>query len=234
MTIARAYIEIEGSAHEQIECTFNPDKLTLTKVNNWPYQQATGRAMPHIGFGGGQPATLQLTLIFDTTEGGGDKDVRKVTDKLVKLMKTGERRNQAHTSSGAGSRNPQRRPRKCTFHWGTILVFEAALTRLVLDFVLFNSEDGTPVRANATCTFTQVKDEDEFYKQNPTSGGRTGEQIVRLGPRETLDQVAYEAFGTTAMWRSLAAFNGIDDPLRMRAGDELLLPASVDDLKALG
>jgi hypothetical protein len=30
----------------------------------------------------------------------------------------------------------------------------------------------------------------------------------------------------------LAAFNDIDDPLRIRAGDQLLLPPSPDDLKA--
>ena len=52
-------------------------------------------------------------------------------------------------------------------------------------------------------------------------------------PRETLDQVAYANFGRTGLWRALAAFNGIDDPLRVQAGDSILLPASIDDLKAL-
>jgi hypothetical protein len=223
----RAYIQTEGG--DKIECSFNPDKLTLIKTNNWPQQQAHGKSLPHIGFGGGSPATLKATLIFDTTEDG--EDVRDVTNKLVKLMKVGDKHNEA---AGGKSKNPQKRPPTCTFVWGTILSFEAALTSLQLDFVLFKSDDGTPVRATAACTFTQMKDEDDFMKQNPTSGGRTGERIYRLGPRETLDQVAYEAFGNTALWRGLAAFNGIDDPLRVTAGQELLLPASADDLKALG
>jgi len=33
------------------------------------------------------------------------------------------------------------------------------------------------------------------------------------------------------MWRPLALFNGIDDPLRLRAGATVLLP-TVDDLPA--
>ena len=33
------------------------------------------------------------------------------------------------------------------------------------------------------------------------------------------------------MWRPLAAFNGIDDPLRLRLGTTLLLPTA-DDLMA--
>ena len=90
-----------------------------------------------------------------------------------------------------------------------------------------------PVRASVDVTFMQIADENVFPNQNPTSGGRTGERIHRLGPRETLDQVAYASYGQTGLWRALAAFNGIDDPLRLQAGDAVLLPARIDDLKAL-
>jgi hypothetical protein len=230
MSLERAYIKPEDGG--RIECTFNPAKLTITKVNRWTQQPAHGRALPRLGFASGQPATLKVTLIFDSTEEGGD--VRQDTDKLWELMYPGAHRNEAHKGSGAQKKNPQKRPQKCTFVWGKILSFEAALTSLTIDFVLFKSDDGTPLRANANCTFTQVKEDDDFPRQNPTSGGRTGERIVSLGPRETLEQVAYEAFGDTSLWRGLAAFNGIDDPLRIRAGEQLLLPPSADDLKALG
>jgi hypothetical protein len=233
MSLEHAYILPEGThAHsrEAIKCSFNPDKLSLTKINRWQPQPAQGQALPRLGFASGQPAKLKVTLIFDTTEHGGD--VRAETDKLWKLMWPSAKHNAAHGSSGAAAKNAQKRPRTCTFVWGKILTFECALTSLQLDFVLFLSQDGTPVRANAVCQFTQIVDERKFPRQNPTSGGLAGERVVRLGPRETLDQVAYESFGSTALWRELAAFNGIDDPLRIRAGDELLLPPSAEDLKA--
>jgi hypothetical protein len=233
----RAYIQVD-EWNDRIDFTFNPDKLSLIMANNWSQQPAQGRRLPRIGFGGGKPTILKVTLVFDGTE--VFKDVREETDKLVKLMKIGQHRNEAFKAGKAGKggkgggppKNPRKRPPTCTFVWGKILTFEAALTSLNLDYVLFASQDGTPLRANAVCTFTQMVEEDEFLSQNPTSGGRTGERVHWLGPRETLDQVAYEAFGSTALWRGLAAFNDIDDPLRIRAGDQLLLPPSPDDLKA--
>jgi hypothetical protein len=238
MTLLHARIEIEGDAHQSpIRCTFNPAQLTYIKSNTWTPQPATGKHQPSMGFGGGGPATLAATLIFDSTEDG--KDVREITDRLVKLMKVDEHlKNKLDKGGGGGhggghSNSQQHRPPTCTFTWGHILSFTGALQKLQLDFVLF-LPDGKPVRANAACTFVQVQDEELFPGQNPTSGGRTGERVHRLSPRETLEQVAYDAFGSTALWRNLAAFNGIDDPLRARAGDELLLPASVDDLKAFG
>ena len=39
----------------------------------------------------------------------------------------------------------------------------------------------------------------------------------------------YREYGDATMWRPLATFNRIDDPLRVRLGTTLLLP-TVDDL----
>ena len=64
-----------------------------------------------------------------------------------------------------------------------------------------SSTTGRPSRV-VDVTFKQIEDEDAFPKQNPTSGGRTGERVHRLGPRETLDQVAYDTFGDTGLWRA--------------------------------
>jgi hypothetical protein len=240
MTLLHAKIEIEGQEDRPILCTFNPDKLTYIKSNTWTPQPATGRHLPPMGFGGGHPATLKAILIFDRTEDSEEsgKDVRDISDRLVKLMKVDEHlKNKISKGRGGGgggqTKSQQHRPPTCTFSWGHILSFRGALQTLQIEYVLF-LPDGKPVRANATCTFVQVEDEDLFPNQNPTSGGRTGERIHRLEPRETLEHVAYQAFGSTALWRSLAAFNGVDDPLRLHAGDELLLPASADDLKAYG
>jgi nucleoid-associated protein YgaU len=42
---------------------------------------------------------------------------------------------------------------------------------------------------------------------------------------DTLASVAFRQYGDPAMWRPLAAFNGIDDPLRVRPGATLFVPA---------
>lgn len=232
MTLQKASIQpLEGTA-DMIEAMFNPDQITYTKQNNWTYQPTNGQGLPPGAFSTGLPATLLVTLIFDGTEDG--KNVAKVINKLTKLTKVDEALDNGtapRATSNARTPSQQHRPPKVSFMWGNYLSFDAVIQKVVSKFTLF-LDDGTPVRASVDVTFMQIADQDAFPNQNPTSGGRTGERIHRLGPRETLDQVAYASFGRTGLWRALAAFNGIDDPMRVQAGDAILLPASVDDLKA--
>ena len=67
------------------------------------------------------------------------------------------------------------------------------------------------------------------WRQNPTSGGLAVRRAHQLVDGDTLASVAYAEYGDPAMWRPLAAFNGIDDPLRLRPGTRLLLP-TLDEL----
>jgi hypothetical protein len=230
-------IEMANITHEQgksIKVMFNPDSITYTKANSWTIQPTNGQPLPEVAFASSTPATLVVTLIFDGTEKGDD--VAKMVDELAAFTKVDESLtngtiSNAKPAKGAPSA-PQHRPPTVRFMWGTFLSFKAVISRLVSHFTLF-LDNGTPVRASVEVTFQQVADDDAFKNQNPTSGGRTGERVHRLGPRETLDQVAYAVYGQTSLWRGLAAFNGIDDPLRVQAGDAILLPASAEDLKAL-
>jgi len=228
----RAKIKHENG--EELEVMFNPDQIKYTKVNTWNYQATNGQTLPPGSFSNSAPAKLDVTLWFDGTEKG--EDVSKMVDKLASFMKVDTSlANGAAAGSPRGhgqSQSQQHRPPTVTFLWGTYLSFVAVITNILGQFTLF-LDDGTPVRASVAVTFQQIGDKDVFEPQNPTSGGRTGERIHRLAPRETLDQVAYESFGKTGLWRALAAYNGIDDPLRLQAGDAILLPPSVDDLKAL-
>jgi hypothetical protein len=235
MTLQKAQIKPEPNGGDPVDVMFNPDQITYTKQANWNFQHANGQTLPGGAFTGGVPPTLQVTLIFDGTEDG--RDVAKIVDKLSAMTRVNSDLSNGTVSSGGAhphqvSPSQQHRPPTVQFTWGTFLSFKAAITKMISRFTLF-LDDGTPVRASVDVTFTQIVDQEFFPPQNPTSGGRTGERIHRLAPRETLDQVAYAAFGQTGLWRALAAFNGIDDPLRLQAGDPILLPASVDDLKSL-
>jgi hypothetical protein len=234
MTLEMATIKpLEPSGQAEIKAMFNPDHIIYTKTNTWNLHRTNGQNLPEVAFASGTPATLQVTLIFDGTEDG--ENIAKIVNKLTALTKVDKslkgRRSNAQ-GGDAPSNSFQGRPPTVQFHWGSYLSFDAVIKQITSKFTMF-LDDGTPVRASVDVTFMQIADEDAFPSQNPTSGGRTGERIHRLGPRETLDQVAYAAFGRTGLWRGLAAFNGIDDPLRLQAGDAILLPASADDLKAL-
>lgn len=42
---------------------------------------------------------------------------------------------------------------------------------------------------------------------------------------DTLQALAWQEYGDPAAWRLIAEANGIDDPMRLALGRELLLPA---------
>ena len=68
----------------------------------------------------------------------------------------------------------------------------------------------------------------EPFRQNPTSGSQDVRRVHRTVAGDTLASVAYAEYGDPASWRALAAFNGIDDPLRVRTGTMLMLPAAAE------
>ena len=41
---------------------------------------------------------------------------------------------------------------------------------------------------------------------------------------DTLQSVAFREYGRPTYWRAIAEANGIEDPLRLAAGTELLIP----------
>jgi nucleoid-associated protein YgaU len=61
--------------------------------------------------------------------------------------------------------------------------------------------------------------------RNPTSGGVPGRAVHLLAPGQTLPGLARDAYDEPGAWRALAAANDIDDPLRVRPGATLYLPA---------
>lgn len=232
MTLQKAQIKPLDGSLTPIDVMFNPDQIVYTKKNTWNIHPTNGQVLPAVSFTSSTPATLKVVLTFDGTEDGAN--VAHIVDRLAALTKVDQSLNNGTVGSGQGttSQSNQHRPPTVQFLWGTYLSFKAIIDTMTTTFTLF-LDDGTPVRASVDVLFKQIEDENAFPNQNPTSGGRTGERVHRLGPRETLDQVAYAAFGQTGLWRALAAFNGIDDPMRLQAGDPILLPASIDDLKAL-
>ncbi len=50
---------------------------------------------------------------------------------------------------------------------------------------------------------------------------------------DSLPSLAWREYGNATQWRAIAEANGIDDPMRLRPGTELLLPLA-DDLRRGG
>lgn len=215
--LAKAYLQVEGGA--KIDCWFNPTEYTVSKSNKWKVESVVGEGTPTAQFGGGDPQKIQLELLFDDTE-ARDGDVRRSTDQLFAAMDVDKKT--------ATSKNSARPP-MITFGWGHVTLFKAVADSLSVKFLMFRP-DGTPVRATVTMSLIQAasavgKSKPQGKrKTNPTTRGVEGYRTHVVIDGDTLQSVAFEAYGDAARWRTIAEANGIDDPMRVRRGTVLDIP----------
>jgi nucleoid-associated protein YgaU len=195
-----------------VNCMFNPYEYSVSKTNTYKQERQNRSDVPSFEFEKAGPQTLKLNLVFDTYE--SDEDVSLTTNKLWKLMESKTRRE--------GNRNKKVPPPEVAFEWG-VFRFVAVITDMTQTFTLFKS-DGTPVRAQVEVTFTQHKDVDDYPNQNPTSGGGEVERVWRVIAGDRIDTIAYEVYGDATRWRVIAAYNHLDNPAELRAGQHLLIP----------
>ena len=221
--LAPAKLDIEGQG--EIPCWFNPKEYSITKQNSWEVKAVTGTNLPVAQFTGGQARKLTLDLLFDSSD--SNLKVREVTDKLFKMM-------EINPSLGSGGQKNSGRPPMVTFKWGSVVSFKAVCDNLSIQYTLFRP-DGEPIRAQAKVSLIQVeKAKDKSTNpgssqgQNPTTRAIAGisSHVVRDG--DSLQSIAYSAYGDPTRWRPIAEANGIDDPLRLRRGTTLTIPRIED------
>jgi len=210
----------------EIDCQFNPSSIAISKSNNWESTQSTNFNAPFKRFAGGNNATYDLELFFDSY--AGDKphdsanskviDVRKYTNQLLALSLRG--------AGNAMFKLPYAAPPFVKFIWGKIVLFTAVVQSVDIQYTFF-SPDGYPIRAKAKVGFVQNDliglSDDLIPAQNPTS--RTDARktrIVHAGQR--LDQIAHEEYGDARHWRTLAEANGLDDPFSLQDGQLIVIP----------
>lgn len=195
-----------------VTCLFRPKEYTFSKTNTWNPEGKVGAPFNKPKFGGSQPKSVQLELIFDTWE--AKTDVRDKTGLLWKMMKNAPEKTEPVTLIGE--------PPYVEFRWGTFWSFKAAITQLTEKFTLF-APNGQPRRSTVTIALLQVEPEEIWPRQNPTSGGRENYVVHIVKEGETIDWIAFTEYGNSNAWRHLAATNRLDDPSRLRPGQRLLV-----------
>ena len=211
---------LDGGEQITLECLFNPKEYTIAKSNSWPKDAKAAANEPVLNFGGGNPSTLSMDLLFDTYKTvklkGQSADVRKIyINKLWKMMSVDAKLKEK-------KKNKAGRPPSVQFSWGLSWSFKAVLTSVSVTYTLF-LPNGTPVRATAKVAFQQTEEE-VIELQNPTSGGIGGERVRTVEEGDRLDLIAHEEYGDTARWRLIAAANGLANPRDLRPGSTLVIP----------
>jgi hypothetical protein len=207
----KAQLQIEGSA--PFDVLFNPTEYSISKSNEWKYEKVTGTAFTPPQFGGGNPRELTLNLMLDKSLLGPDQSVRSITDKLFKMM-------DPLGGGQGGAANAV--PPFVTFRWGSVVTFKAVCKTLTIAFQLFQP-NGEPIRADVKMTLTQA--EVKKKGQNPTTRtSHPGMGVHTVKDGDSLQSIAYKAYGDATRWRSVAEANGIDNPFRLQRGTSLTLP----------
>lgn len=206
-----------GGTVARLNLQFNPSTLELSKSTEWrrtPSRMAGQSALPE--FVGSGPRTLSLQVFLDATA-THDNSVEQAVAKLMK----------ACVPTPTSLRRKKPASPWVRFEWGTARTtsFDGVLSNLSVSYTLFDV-DGKPLRA--TCALSIEEASVDPAGQNPTSGARTARSTHTVVAGDSLAMLAWREYGDATAWRAIAEANGIDDPMALVPGTELVVPAARD------
>ena len=214
-----------GSPQESISFTFNPSSYSIRTDPNYKSVKHLMQDTEKEEFLGGVTRTLTASLIFDSfsdsdlfsstssvknlTEGVENK-LKPVTDKLKKLEQA------CHVSPEL------HKPPLVLFSWGN-LNFMGHIQSYSVNYTMFSME-GKPIRATVNLTIKEYQDPAKASRKNPfESPDRTKSRVVVEGM--SLWSIAYEEYDDCEKWRVIAKANNIRNPLDIRPGQVIRVPA---------
>jgi hypothetical protein len=106
--------------------------------------------------------------------------------------------------------------------WNDPDPFVGVITQANATYTVFDT-DGHPVRASVDISMNELPLTPD--RQNPTSGSPGGGETTLVREHDTLAGIAYRQYGDAALWRGLATANNVTDPMSLKPGQRLLLPA---------
>jgi phage tail protein X len=201
-----------GAQLGKIEFQFNPRELTLSKSAAWT--RMSGRDNKRSGppqYNGPLPSKLTLEMFFDASDTQDGSVVKRVEQLFACCVPT-----------DSSFQRKKGSPPWVLFRWGGLTGFLSYISSVSARYTLFTA-GGVPVRAAVSVTLEELSG--EAPRQNPTSGGLVPQRVHTTVEGDTLHAIAYREYGNPALWRAVAEANGIDDPMRLRPGIAVLLPA---------
>ena len=212
---ARLRVVSGGDGEKVLPFTFNPTEYTVAKSATWNRPTARGaRSSSRPEFAGANPQTVQMEIFFDAWEQESG-DVTVLVQRLLDWTNP--------TGSSVNLQRPN--PPELVFEWGsnsTLTGFKGFLKSVSAKYTMFRG-DGIAVRATANITLEEVPPPNPTG--NPTSGSLPGMRTHVLRDGDSLQSIAHAEYGKAGLWRGIAAFNAIDDPLRLAPGTTILVPA---------
>lgn len=214
LALQKAKIKVYREPVEEIICMFNPSEYKISESTGYSNKKKVKADDVDRQYTGGYQSSLSLTLYYDITENMGnipDADKSKASVK-------------DYTSRIAGlllMEGSLHKPPLVEFIWGD-LAYKGMVTSLNQDFTYF-SMDGKPLRAKLDLTIAGSVAETADMASPKQSPDRTKHRMVTQGT--TLWRLAWDEYGDCEMWKQIAEFNRLMNPLDIRPGQILKLPA---------
>ena len=234
---------------ERISCMLNPEDMSVRRLAGIRPRRSAGGVLTGAGladdallFTGGGTTELHLNLLFDVSLAGSSSKVNDVRDLTYPLWQLAE---------NAADEQNYGRPPLVRFVWGKSWNIPGVVAA-VAERLDYFAPGGEPLRSWLSMRFLRVADSaaalvrerravapvqlpHELAPQpttqtgsTPTTNAATPEfQVHHVAAGERLDQLEFQFYGHSghpSLWRWLAIFNDIADPLHIRPGTPLQIP----------
>ncbi|MGI9136266.1 MAG: hypothetical protein ACR2JS_04295 [Candidatus Nanopelagicales bacterium] len=239
-----------ASMYDSVEFFLPPASIKVTKGSSWSTGLSSrAKESGPVTFKGTKPMKMSFSFLMKTQERGlfdnglmgaiqgggglagllagavglGDSlgigSKNSVMTDLKKLVSLCEN----YDSSPLSFLSTAKSPPLVMLLWGQFASPLMYITDLSAEIVRFGS-DGTPTKALGQIELRQYPS--TAGSTNPTSGGFSPELVETVLAGDTLAHLAYRSYQSPARWRDVAEHNKVDDPLRVRSGAKMRLPAA--------
>jgi phage tail protein X len=209
---------------------FNPESFTITHATQNTPRSGIGASEQQTTFNNRSPQVLSFKLLMDGTgiipssggsalgsavgsltgglaSGNSPRDVTQDVDSLKQVV--------------YGYDSTTHMPPYVQVRWGKVC-FNAQLQSMTITYKLFRP-DGTPLRAEADCSFQGVIDDQKLAAlENKQSPDLTHVRTVMQG--DTLSLICYREYGDSKYYYQVAKFNRLTDFKNLVPGTKIILP----------
>jgi len=215
----------------EVQFDFNPSKIKMARSASSGQRPNASTA----GAGSGSTGSILRGSAQSTIDIQGivlqGKDTKSRCDQLLDWMNPGggllsRLAGMALSAMSGGAINLATKLPQLTFMWGPpaeAFMYDCTLKSCNIEYKRFDAT-GKPLRADVSIQLQEEPSLLSSIPTNPTSGGLPGRHIHVVSDGENLQMISTAAYGAPRYWRAIADVNGIDDPMRVRAGRELYLP----------
>jgi len=218
-------ISFQTASGDSYEVLINPESYALTYASVTNDKSAQGSSESITSFNKRSPQSLTFKFLFDGTgviqRGGGGLLSGLAVPGLPANKPDVMQDYQNFKSVVYQYASDTHQPRFVQLQWGPLL-YNCQATRMTITFKLFNP-DGTPLRAEAECTFQGVIDETKLAAiEDRHSPDLTHVRTVKDG--DTLPLLCYREYGDSKYYYQVAQFNGLTDFKKLQSGTKIILP----------